>query len=144
MKPLLLYTIINPWWVLGFADGEACFHVSVVANPTMKLGNSCALEFSITQHVRDRLLLEKLIGFFGCGYVVNTSANVCQFRIRDRAELANNLFPFFDAYPLLSVKSLDYADFKRVHALLEARAHLTTTGLDEIRTIQAGMNRARS
>lgn len=132
---------------MGFADGEACFHVSVVANPTMKLGNSCALEFSITQHVRDRLLLEKLIGFFGCGYVVNTSANVCQFRIRDRAELANNLFPFFDAYPLLSVKSLDYADFKRVHAPPmggEARAHLTTTGLDEIRTIQAGMNRARS
>jgi len=138
MKPLL-YTILNPWWVVGFADGSACFHASVLANATMKLGYSCALEFSITQHIRDRELLETLIGFFGCGYVVNNSANICQYRIRDRAELraANNLFPFFDEYPLLSVKSLDYADFKRVHALLEARAHLTTAGLDEIRTIQA-------
>src|SRR5947209_8495092 len=115
MNPLL-YTVINPWWVVGFADGEACFHVSVIANATMKLGFSCALEFSITQHIRDILLLEKLIEFFECGYIVNDTASKCQFRIRNRTELANNLFPFFDKYPLLSIKSLDYADFKRVHA----------------------------
>lgn len=58
MKPLL-YTILNPSWVVGFADGEACFHVSVITNTTMKLGFSCALEFSITQHIRDRELMEK-------------------------------------------------------------------------------------
>lgn len=109
----------------------------------MTLGYQVSLEFCISQHIRDRLLMNKFIAFFGCGYVFNESPTQRKFRIRDRKDLAMFLFPFLDAHSLLSKKALDYADFKRVHAMLEARAHLTQEGLDEIRAIASRMNRGR-
>ncbi len=88
--------IFGPWWVAGFIDDKACFHVSVIANNTMKLGFSAALEFSITQHVRDVLLMNRLIEFFGCDYIAINTYSKVQFRIRDRSDLAIYLFPFLD------------------------------------------------
>lgn len=81
--------------------------------------------------------------FFGCGYVIYDSNKKMQYRIRDRQELSKFLFPFFDSNPLLTVKLKDYEDFKRVHAMLEKKLHLTPEGLDKIRSIKAGMNRNR-
>jgi len=135
--------ILNPYWVVGFTDGEGCFHVSVSKNSSAKLGYQVSLEFSITQLIRDEEVMKKFITFFGCGYVIYDSNMKMQYRIRDRQELSKFLFPFFDSHPLLTVKLKDYEDFKRVHAMLEKKLHLTPEGLDQIRSIQAGMNRNR-
>ena len=142
-KNLYNTSLINPYWIVGFIDGEGCFHVSVSKNKSSKLGYQVTLEFSITQHIRDRKLMEKFIEFFGCGYVVNDTPMKLQYRIRDRKQLSENLFPFIDQNSLLTVKSLDYFDFKHVHSMLENKLHLTPQGLDEIRVIQARMNRNR-
>jgi len=137
------FKILNPSWVQGFTDGEGCFHVSVSKNNATKLGYQVSLEFSITQHIRDKELIEKLIKFFGCGYIINDTSMKVQYRIRDRQELALYLFPFFDSNPLLTIKSKDYEDFKLVHSMLAKKLHLTPEGLNEIRLIQARMNRNR-
>src|ERR1700692_958126 len=142
-KNLYNTSLINPYWIVGFIDGEGCFHVSVSKNKSSKLGYQVTLEFSITQHIRDKELMEKFIEFFGCGYVVNDTPTKLQYRIRDRKQLSENLFPFIDQNSLLTVKSLDYFDFKHVHSMLENKLHLTPQGLDEIRVIQARMNRNR-
>jgi hypothetical protein len=142
-KNLYNTSLINPYWIVGFIDGEGCFHVSVSKNKSSKLGYQVTLEFSITQHIRDKELMEKFIEFFGCGYVVNDTPMKLQYRIRDRKQLSENLFPFIDQNSLLTVKSLDYFDFKHVHSMLENKLHLTPQGLDEIRVIQARMNRNR-
>jgi hypothetical protein len=84
--------------------------------------------------------MNKLIDFFGCGYVIKDTPMKLQYRIRDRQDLSKNLFPFLDQNTLLTVKSLDYLDFKLVHSMLEEKLHLTQEGLDKIRTIQARMN----
>ena len=131
---------LNPHWIVGFIDGEGCFHVGISKNKTMKLGYQVTLEFSITQHIRDKELMNKLIDFFGCGYVIKDTPMKLQYRIRDRQDLSKNLFPFLDQNTLLTVKSLDYLDFKLVHSMLEEKLHLTQEGLDEIRIIQARMN----
>jgi len=107
-KNLYNTSLINPYWIVGFIDGEGCFHVSVSKNKSSKLGYQVTLEFSITQHIRDRKLMEKFIEFFGCGYVVNDTPMKLQYRIRDRKQLSENLFPFIDHNSLLTVKSLDY------------------------------------
>jgi hypothetical protein len=145
MNNKLLYNsnILHPQWVVGFIDGEGCFHISIARNSTMKLGYQVSLEFTITQHIRDKELMYKFAEFFGCGYVSSDTSNKLQFRIRNRNDLANYLFPFMDNNPLLTVKTLDYADFKRVHAMLDNREHLTQEGLDLIREIAAGTNRGR-
>jgi len=135
--------ILNPNWVLGFIDGEACFHVSVSKNKNTSLGYQVTLEFTISQHIRDKELMNLFIKFFGCGYVVQTTYNHVQYRIRNKKDLKTKLYPFFEAYPLLTIKSLDYLDFLLVHSMLESKLHLTQEGLDKVRTIQAGMNRNR-
>src|SRR5258708_27468423 len=106
--------LINPDWVLGFIDGEGCFHVSVSKNKNTSLGYQVTLEFSISQHIRDKELMGKLIQFFGCGYVAQTRLDHLQFRIRNKNDLKMNLYPFLQKYPLLTVKSLAYSDFKQV------------------------------
>lgn len=133
-------SLLNPHWIVGFIDGEGCFHVGISKNKTMKLGYQVTLEFSITQHIRDKELMNKLIDFFGCGYVIKDTPMKLQYRIRDRQDLSKSLFPFLDQNTLLTVKSLDYLDFKLVHSMLEEKLHLTQEGLDKIRTIQARMN----
>ena len=135
--------VLNPYWVVGFTDGEGCFHVSVSKNSSATLGYQVSLEFSITQLIRDEEVMKKFISFFGCGYVIYDSNMKMQYRVRDRKELSVFILPFFDSYPLLTVKSKDYEDFKKVHAMLEKKLHLTPEGLDAIRSIQAGMNRNR-
>jgi hypothetical protein len=142
-KNLYNTSLINPHWIVGFIDGEGCFHVSISKNKSSKLGYQVTLEFSITQHIRDKELMNKFIDFFGCGYVVNDTPMKLQYRIRDRKHLSENLFPFIDKNSLLTVKSLDYLDFKEVHSMLESKLHLTPEGLNEIRAIQARMNRNR-
>jgi hypothetical protein len=53
------------------------------------------------------------------------------------------IIPFFDKYPILGIKSLDFQDFKQVSGLIQSKEHLTTKGLNEIKQIKLGMNRGR-
>ena len=47
-----------------------------------------------------------------------------------------------DKYPLAGAKSNDYLAFKKAINLIKDKAHLNSKGLNEIRTIKAGMNSA--
>jgi hypothetical protein len=60
------------------------------------------------------------------------------------SDLTEKLIPFFDTYPILGIKALDYADFKLAVNLIEKKAHLTKDGLEKIKKIQSGMNRGRT
>ena len=52
---------ITDQWLLGFVDGEGCFHVGINKNNTMKLGVQVIPEFTIVQHIRDIYLLYSII-----------------------------------------------------------------------------------
>lgn len=56
----------------------------------------------------------------GVGSVsVEFNRDMGSFRIRDRKQLANIIFPIFDQYPLLTTKYFNYAKFKSAYAILE-------------------------
>jgi len=136
---------LHPEWVLGFIDAEGCFHVAIQKNSTLRLGVQVQLQFSVSQHMQDILLMERFIPFFnGVGQVTASGGSICQYRIRGIDDLESQLFPFLDTHPLVSIKSIDYANFKIVHAMMRNGEHLTSQGLEKIRTIQALMNRQRS
>lgn len=126
---------------------EGCFHVAIQKNKTMRLGVQVQLQFAVAQHLQDRLLMERFIPFFnGVGQVTLSggSGSVCQYRIRGMDGLERELFPFLAAYPLITMKSIDYENFKLVHAMMRRGEHLTPQGLDKIRELQSLMNRQRS
>ena len=40
---------LDPWWIVGFVDGEGCFSISFIKNKTMRFGYQIFTEFVITQ-----------------------------------------------------------------------------------------------
>src|SRR5688572_27964918 len=108
-------------WLIGFTDGEGCFHIGISKNNTMKSGYQVIPEFTLVQHVKDKLLLERIKEYLGCGIVKrnrgksedlpDSSNKINQrwcFCVRKLDDLINIIIPLFDQYPLQSQKRLDY------------------------------------
>jgi hypothetical protein len=64
-------------WLVGFVDGEGCFYVKKKKINTL-LGFQISLSFSIYQHSRDEILLEKLIDLLGCGKIEKVNRDLIQ------------------------------------------------------------------
>lgn len=50
---------LDPNYVTGFLDGEACFHLAIGKNPKYKIGYYVNPGFSIALHKKDIELLKK-------------------------------------------------------------------------------------
>ena len=83
-----------------------------------------------------------LVDNLGCGsiYVENSAV---EYRVTKFNDLTDKILPLFQKYPIQGVKHLDYSDFVKVAELMKNKKHLTEEGLDQIRTIKAGMNKGR-
>lgn len=134
--------IPDPNWIAGFSSGESCFDIKIVNNIKYKTGSQVQTRFRISQHLRDNALLEFMIEYLKCGRL-QPSRNTVELTVSKYGDIINVIIPFFEEYPILGVKQLDYNDFKTVVYLLKEKAHLTTEGLEKIYEIKAGMNTAR-
>ncbi len=130
---------LSPDWVVGFVDGEGCFHVSVNPQPEMKTGYQVLPEFVVVQHERDIQILYALKRFFRCGVVRRNHGDRWCFRIR-KLSCLEKLCEFFTRHPLKTKKNVDFAKFRRIVALMKEGRHLTEEGLLEIVEIALSMN----
>jgi len=135
--------ILDPYWLAGFASGEACFLINIYKSSPSKLGEAVKLIFNIAQHSRDSELLISFEKYLGCGLTNKHSGDATVFIVTRLYDITEKIIPFFDKYPIIGVKSQDYQDFKKVAKLTTNEDHLTTEGLDNIRKIKAGMNKGR-
>lgn len=88
--------------------------------------------------------MKSLVEYFGCGrYVPRKDRDLGDFECTKFSDINEKLIPYFDRYPLLGNKALDFEDFKCVVELMKSKAHLSVEGLEQIRKIKAGMNRGR-
>lgn len=142
-RPVINNMTIEPEWLAGFASAEACFFVNIFNSPTHKLKAGVQLEFSISQHSRDEILMKSLIEFLNCGNVHNYN-NACYYRVGNLLGITQNIIPLFKTYPILGEKSKDFSDFCEVLEMIKDKKHLTKEGLEQIRLIKAGMNTGRS
>jgi len=145
-RPLVeVAKILDPNWVAGFVSGESSFMVKIQASQT-KLGKAVILIFQITQHSRDKELIESFFSYFGCGkvYIKDELKSVLDFRITKFNDLTNIIIPFFKKYKIIGVKALDFADFCKVAELMKNKAHLTPEGFKEIIRVKEGMNRGNN
>ena len=79
-----------------------------------------------------------------CGRVEDrSSGGACDFTVNSIKDFKNKIIPFFNKYPLLGTKSLNYYDFVKVFELMDAKKHLTEEGLAAIIKIKSGMNTGR-
>lgn len=144
-RPLVSFEgIPHPNWLAGFTDGEGCFYVNTKKAKTLS-GIQVIMTFSITQHVRDELLLTKFIDYFGCGKIekVSTRPNEVKYIVYRYSFLRDKIIPFFEDYPLQGIKWMDYKDFCKIAKIMEDKSHLNPEGLKKIKSLKSGMNKGR-
>jgi hypothetical protein len=131
-------------WIVGFVDGEGCFHVSVNPHADMSVGYQVLPEFTVVQHERDVQILHALKAHFGCGVVRKNHGDRMAYRVRSKENLLQKIVPFFMAHPLKTKKRVDFLKFRDVLLLMEKNVHLDPDGVNEIRAIASQMNRGVS
>lgn len=132
--------IFDPFWFVGFVDGEGCFYVKI-ANLATKKG-PVQLKFTLSQHSRDRLLFNNLIQYLGCGRLEETPI-IVRLVISKFEDIQQKVLPFFAKYPLLGSKKQDLDDWCKVAELMKNKVHLTSEGIDKINSIKIRMNTGR-
>ena len=131
-------------WLAGFTDAEGCFFVALKKSPASKQGETVWLRFILTQHSRDKELLESLIQTLNCGRYI-TKPDCGEFIVEKFTDVRDKIIPIFEKFKLRhgGAKSLNYEDFKKAALLIGNKAHLTREGLDEIKKIKGRMNKQR-
>lgn len=128
-------------WIVGFVDGEGCFHIAVNKNSSLRCGFQVLPEFTVTQHQDNIQVLYALKSSFRCGVVrVNHGDRFC-YRVRGFHHLKEIIIPFFEKHKLLTKKRIDFEKFRTVVLMMENQEHLTRDGVQKIREIQQTMNR---
>ncbi len=131
-------------WIVGFTDGEGCFHISINKIPEMSLGWQVLPEFRIVQNEKDEILLQKIKDYFGFGSVTKNRTDFHgtrkEFRVRGLDNL-NKIVEFFNKNELRTSKRKDFKIFSEVIGLMNNEEHLTKDGLDKIASLISDMNR---
>ncbi len=127
-------------WIVGFVDGEGCFHVAINRISKMTLGYQVLPEFRIVQHKRDIDILKRIKETLGVGTIRRNHGDRFELRVRKLEEL-NEIVRLFEKYPLMTKKRMDFALFKEIIILMNNKEHLCQEGLRRIAVIAAQMNR---
>ena len=129
-------------WIVGFVDGEGCFHIGLSSHDEMTMGVQVLPEFTVVQHKRDVQILYALKAHFGCGVVRVNHGDRMAYRVRKGEHLRTIIAAFFEKHPLKTRKNVDFLKFRDVLILMERGEHLNADGLAKIRQIAATMNRS--
>lgn len=137
--------IPDPNWIAGFVTGEGNFDVRVTENLSYKLGSRVQLRFRISQHERDKKLMDLIILYWGSGKLYKYPGKPAfAISVVKFSDITDIIIPFFEKYPILGVKFLDYLDWCKIAKLMAEGSHLSLEGLNLIKGIKAGMNKSRS
>ena len=128
---------------LRLVSGEGNFFVDIFKSSSNKIGYQVKLRLSVTQHNRDKELLELIASYLGVGIVNIHSENAYVFKITKLVDLTTKIIPLFEKNSIQGIKHLDFLDFCDVAKIMSEGKHLTSEGLDLIRRIKNKMNMKR-
>ena len=132
---------IDPHWISGFVAGDGTFDIKITQRGSRF---QVELRFRITQHIRDAHLLGVIAGYFGCGKVyVRSNGTACDLFINTIPDNINKVIPFFNQYPIRTVKEKNFKDFALAAEIIKTKAHLTLEGLAKIKELKSKMNNSR-
>ena len=126
---------ITPEWVAGFCTGESNFSIFIT-------GKYASVRFSVSQDIRDALLLENLGFYLDCG-IVNKykNRNVCELVVAKIDDIVIKIIPFFEKYPIKGSKFNNYIYFKEAAFIIKNKEHLISNGMDRIKELKDIINK---
>ena len=129
---------LNPNYVSGFIDGEGSFSVSIGKHLTLKRGWEVRPEFEIELRADDQNILEQVLITIGAGRIYDCSYDRygwyphVKYKITNRSDMIEYLFPFLDKHPLQAKKAKAYKIFKQIVLMSVKKQHLTDRGFEKI------------
>ena len=131
---------LNADWLVGFVDGEGCFHIGINKNEGVKFGYQILPQLTVVQHKRDINLLYQIRTFMNCGVVRRNHDDRYCWRVRKLENLSEIILPLFETHTLKSKKSVEFHKFAKVVRLMKKGEHLTVEGFQKILKIASTMN----
>jgi len=135
----------DPFWVVGFVDGEGCFSVSIHRSSFMKStgGGQLHPAFHVYQHESHGEVLEQFVTTFGCGRVRAKGPNskVKTYAVDSLVDLNERVIPFFEQHPLI-VKRHDFTKFAEIVRAMLRKEHLQREGFERLVRLAYEMNLA--
>jgi len=133
---------LDPHYVVGFVDGEGSFSVSIGKHKTTKSGYEVRPEFEIELRADDQPIIERILITIGCGRIYDLSYDRygwyphIKYKVNNRRDLIDIVFPFFDKYKLQAKKAEVYKFFKEVVLMMDRKEHLTDSGFKKITALR--------
>ena len=127
---------LNPYWIVGFVDGEGCFSVSLHRNERFagrSFGWQINPSFHVYQHHLHGDVLRMIQQTLGVGrlHTKGQGSQVDVLTVQRRHDLLEVVIPFFERYPL-RVKATDFRTFHEIVARLNRGEHFTRSGFESI------------
>lgn len=134
---------MNINWFIGFVEAEGSFQVIIQESEGKPVAVS--LSFTLTQHTRDKQLIESLVNYLSCGrYYKTSNRNEVYYTSSALGDNYNKIIPILAEHPLYGYKQKDSLDFVKVANLIKCKDHLTAEGLSKIKFIRNKMNSKRN
>lgn len=145
----------NNSWLSGFTEADGYFGVKII-NPKPKsetrkraTNGSINLVFRIDQRLFDKAtnssllpFMKELSQFLNCNLLTYNDNKVLSVSLTPLEKL-NNLIIYFNKFPLLGIKGKDFKDWEKIYNMMIADEHLTESGKEIIKSLQANMNKNR-
>ncbi len=132
----------NLKWIAGFVEAEGSFKVTIINRPNNRY--QVLIVFQITQHGRDKQLLNILLNYFGCGTLEKDNRkSVYHFSVYKFSDNYDKIMPFFKQNNLVGKKALDFKDWCKIGEIIRSGDHLTPKGFQNIKEIRSEMNNGR-
>ena len=130
----------NPNWIAGFITAEGSFFIFLYPSDKRKAGYAISLSFSLSQHIKDVNLLERLSVFLDCEAVrIYFNRESAELVLAKSSDLNQKLIPLLRKYNLSGIKLLDFERFREVSLLIANKTHLTPEGVELIKIIKNAM-----
>jgi hypothetical protein len=152
-------------WFTGFTDSDGHFGIKIREARSKSITRKRSRSFSITlvfkldQRSFDRAtsssmlsIMEKISKFLFCNLITikRKLKFPCKLKTVDlfsvevsALEKIEILINYFNKYPLLGIKQLDYKDWELVYHMIKNKEHLTESGKIKIKFINSNMNSKR-
>ncbi len=104
--------------------------------PGESLEEAISLTFQLTQYLRDESLIRSIASYLDCGKIYKNRGSI-YLDTTKFSDLTGKVIPGFKKHPIMGKKILDFEDFCKVAELMQNKAHLTQSGLEETRKIKA-------
>ena len=124
-------------WLAGFLDAsDTQFQIEILNKNNEEV--KVRLNFEINQKEKNILIL--ILDFLGGNWGYMESKNTYYYKSTSFGS-AYNLINYFNCYPLLSSKYVNYLKWRKAYIIIQDKNHLNKNGMDKILKLKSTMNK---